>query len=37
MYDGYEYEGNTSYSRLDYTSAVEYYTICMAFGLVDSV
>ncbi len=37
MQDGYEYNGNTSYSRLDYTSAVEYYTICMAFGLVDSV
>lgn len=37
MQDGYEYDGNTSYSRLDYTSAVEYYTICMAFGLVDSV
>lgn len=37
MYDGLDYNGNTSYSRLDYTSAVEYYTICMAFGLVDSV
>ena len=37
MQDGFEYNGDISYSRLDYTSAVEYYTICMAFGLVDSV
>ena len=28
---------NTFYNLLDYTSLVEYYTICMAFGLVDSV
>ena len=28
---------NTFYRLLDYTSVVEYYTICMGFGLVDSV
>ena len=28
---------NTFYRLLDYTSIVEYYTICMGFGLVDSV
>lgn len=32
-----EYQGSQSYARLDYVSLVEYYTICMAFGLVDSV
>lgn len=32
-----EIADKTYFSRLDYTSALEYYTICMAFGLVDSV
>lgn len=26
-----------NYGRLDFTSASEYYTVCMAFGLVDSI
>ena len=30
-------EGEANVPYLDYTSASEYYTICMAFGLIDSV
>lgn len=30
-------EGSTNEPLLDYTSASEYYTICMAFGMVDSI
>lgn len=30
-------EANEKTGRIDYRSIVEYYTICMAFGLVDSV
>ena len=36
----YEFDGTEhplDYHYLDYTSASEYYTICMAFGLVDSI
>ena len=32
-----EIDSATYRTRLDYTSALEYYVICMAFGLVDSV
>ena len=39
--DGIEVDDNqdgiNDYHYLDYTSASEYYTICMAFGLVDSI
>lgn len=34
---GEEGEYHSDWNRLDYTSLSEYYTICMAFGLVDSV
>ena len=33
----YEIEGEENVPILNYTSASEYYTICMAFGMVDSV
>ena len=33
----YDIEGEPNKPILNYTSAAEYYTICMAFGMVDSV
>lgn len=33
----YEVEGEENKPILNFTSAAEYYTICMAFGMVDSV
>jgi hypothetical protein len=33
----YEIEGEQNKPILNFTSAAEYYTICMAFGMVDSV
>lgn len=31
------YDGDTNIPRLDYTAGSEYFTVCMGFGLVDSI